>query len=103
MPPVFVIARVRPRPETRDEMFALLNEVQEASRADEGCINYGYYAELADPDNLIAVEEWRDMAALQAHLKQPHVARLVEALPDMLDGRPEIVAHEVATSGGLPL
>lgn len=103
MAPVFVIARVRPRPETRDELVALLNEVQAASRADDGCINYGYYAELADPDSLIAVEEWRDMAALESHLQQPHVARLVEALPHLLDGRPQVAAHEVSASGRLPL
>jgi quinol monooxygenase YgiN len=102
MATVIVIARVRPKAETRTEFLALLEEVQEASRRDDGCINYGYYAEIADPDAFIAVEEWRDMPALEDHLKQPHVQKLVEALPTMLDGRPEIVAHEVSGSGAFP-
>jgi quinol monooxygenase YgiN len=100
---VIVIARVRPRPDRREELLALLREVQEASRRDDGCLNYGYYEELADPDALIAVEEWRDGDALAAHLRRPHVAKLVQALPDLVAAAPEIAAHEVARSGPLPL
>lgn len=102
MATVIVIARVRPRAETRAEFVALLEEVQEASRRDDGCINYGYYAKITDPDAFVAVEEWRDMAALEDHLRQPHVEKLVAALPDMLDGRPEIVAHAVSGDGAFP-
>ena len=42
------------------------------------------------------------MAALEAHLREPHIEKLVAALPDMLDGRPEIVAHEVSGNGAFP-
>jgi quinol monooxygenase YgiN len=103
MATVIVIARVKPKPETREEFLALLEEVQTASRGDEGCINYGYYAEITDPDSLVAVEEWKDMAALEGHLKQPHVEKLVAALPAMIAEPPTIVAHEVAFDGPLPL
>jgi len=81
----------------------LLEEVQAASRGDNGCLHYGYYTEIADPLSFIAVEEWRDQEALAAHLRQPHVARLIAGLPELGDGRPEIAAHEVAVSGSLPL
>ena len=94
-----VIARFRPRAERREELVALLQEVQEASRADHGCLNYGYYSEVADSLTFIAVEEWRDQEALDAHLRQPHVARLVGGLPELGEGRPEIQVHEVASSG----
>ncbi|MBA3263792.1 MAG: antibiotic biosynthesis monooxygenase [Thermoleophilaceae bacterium] len=100
---MIVIARFRPRPERRDDLVALLEEVQAASRDDEGCLHYGYYTEITDPLSFVAVEEWRDPEALAAHLRQPHVARLIGALPELGDGRPEIAAHEVAASGPLPL
>lgn len=96
---VIVIARFRPRPDRRDELDALLTEVQAASRADDGCLNYGYYSEVVDPMSFIAVEEWRDQAALEDHLRTPHVAKLVAALPSLGDGRPDIQVHEVAGSG----
>ena len=69
---VIVIARFRPRPDRRDEFLALLTDVQEASRADDGCVNYGYYENITDAASFIAVEEWRDTDALAAHLRTPH-------------------------------
>jgi quinol monooxygenase YgiN len=103
MPPVIVvIAHGRLRADLDEEAAALLNDVQEASRRDEGCLGYGYYSNVADRRRFVAVEEWRDAEALKAHLTQPHVARLSAALPELLDGAPEIQAHEVASSGPLP-
>ena len=99
---VIVIARFRPHPDRREDLLALLREVQTASRADDGCLAYGYYAEIADGDALIAVEEWRDRASLAAHLRTPHVERLIAALADHLAGPPEIAAHDVERSGALP-
>ncbi len=99
---IIVIARARLRTDLDDEFVALLNDVQEASRRDDGCLAYGYYSNVADPRSFVAVEEWRDMDALRDHLTQPHVARLSSALPDLLEGAPEIRAHEVASSGPLP-
>jgi quinol monooxygenase YgiN len=100
---VIVIARFRPSPDRRAEFVALLEEVQAASRRDDGCLHYGYYTEITDPLSFIAVEEWRDQEALAAHLRQPHIARLIAALPELGDGSPEIAAHQVAASGPLPL
>ena len=100
---VIVIARVRPRSDRMEELLALLTEIQAASREDEGCLNYGYYAAIDDLSSLVAVEEWRDADALASHLRTPHVARLVQALPDMLAAPPEIVSHDVARSGPIPL
>jgi len=100
---VIVIARFRPRPDRRAEFVTLLEEVQAASRRDDGCLHYGYYSEITDAFSFIAVEEWRDQEALAAHLSQRHIARLIAALPELGDGRPEIAAHEVAASGPLPL
>lgn len=100
---ILVIARFLARPDRREELVALLSEVQEASRRDDGCLNYGYYTEVVDPVRLVAVEEWRDRDALDAHLRKPHVARLVEGLPGLGQEPPEITVHEIAGSGPLRL
>jgi quinol monooxygenase YgiN len=100
---ILVIARFRPKPDKLDAFTALLREVQEASRADDGCLNYGYYAEVEDTLSYVAVEEWADMAALQAHLRQPHVARLIAALPELGDGPPKIDVNVVSDTVPLPL
>jgi quinol monooxygenase YgiN len=100
---VIVIARFRPRPDRFDEFLALLRDVQAASREDDGCLNYGYYREVADDMAFVAVEEWADAAALESHLRQPHIARLIAALPEHAAEPPQIVAHTVSESGPLPL
>jgi quinol monooxygenase YgiN len=100
---VIVIARFRPQSDRLDEFLALLNDVQAASRDDDGCLNYGYYRNVGDDLEFIAVEEWRDMDALEKHLKTPHVARLIAALREHGSERLEIAAHTVAHSGPLPL
>jgi quinol monooxygenase YgiN len=100
---ILVIARFRPRADRRDDLLALLRDVQAASRADDGCLNYGYYEEIDDASSFVAVEEWRDMDALRSHLRQPHIARLIAALPDAGDGPPEIRAYDVEGSVPMPL
>ena len=100
---VIVIARFHPRPDRLDEFLAVLRDVQAASRGDDGCLNYGYHREIADDLSFIAVEEWRDMAALSAHLRTPHVARLIAALPEHSSERPELKTHVVAETVPLPL
>ena len=100
---VIVIARFHPRPDRLDEFLAVLRDVQAASRGDDGCLNYGYYREVADDMSFIAVEEWRDMPALEAHLRTPHVARLIAALPEHSAQRPELKTHVVAETVPLPL
>src|SRR5215217_8382806 len=55
-----------PRPDRRDDLVALLEEVQAASRRDEGCLHYGYYTEITDPSK-------------RPRLSEP--ARVTERLP----------------------
>ena|SRR5437764_10225715 len=98
---IIVIARFRPLAGRRDELVALLEEVQAASRRDDGCLNYGYFDEIGDADSFVAVEEWRDMEALQTHLRQAHVGRLVAAIPELAQARPDVQAHEVANTVAL--
>ncbi len=98
-----MIAQFRPKPDRIDDFLTLLEEVQAASRADDGCEHYGYYREIADDLRFVAVEEWRDMSALEAHLATPHVARLVAALPEHAAEPPSIAVHSISASSPLPL
>ena len=43
-----------------------------ASRAEDGCLDYTFAADLADPDTLVLFERWRDRAALDAHGIRSH-------------------------------
>lgn len=51
-----------------------------ASRAEDGCIEYGFAQDLTDPDVLYLVERWRDRAALDAHSASPHMGEFKRAM-----------------------
>ncbi|QUL39191.1 putative quinol monooxygenase [Erythrobacter sp. JK5] len=52
----------------------------EASRAEEGCIEYAYSVDVLDPATLNIVEKWVDEAALTFHFQTPHMAAFQKAL-----------------------
>ena len=55
-------------------------EMVRASRAEDGCLDYAFATDLADPDTLILFERWRDQAALDAHGKSAHMAEFQKVM-----------------------
>ena len=44
------------------------------SRAEAGCIAYGYAEDVLEPGLIHVFEEWRDQAAIDAHFASAHMA-----------------------------
>ncbi len=93
---LLVIGRVRCEADKRDELVALLERMQEASRAEEGCMRYGFFAAVEDPLSFVAVEEWADREALDRHFAQPHLREFARGLLEVVSVPPEVAIHEVA-------
>ena len=51
-----------------------------ATRAEDGCEAYAYAIDVGDPDLLHVAEQWRDQAAIDAHMATPHMGALMAAL-----------------------
>jgi quinol monooxygenase YgiN len=66
--------RMNFRPEDREEIAAILRELTAASRTEPGCISYVAHRVESDPDTIVIYEQFRDMAALDAHRAAPHFA-----------------------------
>ena len=78
-----VVATAELNPGTRDAYLAELKAVTPTVRAEDGCIQYDATAPLSteistnrtvDPNVVVILEKWRDLAALKAHLAAPHMA-----------------------------
>ena len=93
---LLVIGRVRCEADKRDELVVLLARMQEASRAEEGCIRYGFFAAVEDPLSFVAVEEWAGREALDRHFAQPHLQEFARGLLEVVSVPPEVAIHEVA-------
>ena len=52
--------------------------LQAAVRGEDGCLQYDYHISCEERDTVVLIEGWRDAAALERHLAQPHMARLRE-------------------------
>jgi quinol monooxygenase YgiN len=93
---LLVIGRVRCEADRRDELVSLLERMQEASRAEDGCVRYGFFAAVEDPLSFVAVEEWADRDALDRHFSQPHLREFARGLLEVVSVPPEVAIHEVA-------
>ncbi len=52
--------------------------IDAASRAEAGNLAYDFYLSVGNCDDLFLVDKYKDDGAVMAHVKQPHVAKLVE-------------------------
>lgn len=99
---LIVVGRVRCGPENRDALVAVLEEMQTASRREDGCIRYGFFSAVEDPLSFVAVEEWADREALDAHFAQPHLQTFVNRLLELVSERPEVAIHEINETKPFP-
>ncbi|MEQ4209174.1 putative quinol monooxygenase [Actinopolymorpha sp. B17G11] len=99
---IVVHAVFRSRPERRTETIAALIAMQHATRSDDsGCLHYAFVVDLEDDCLFTCVEEWRDAAALEAHLASSHMAALDSVLADSAEGPAKIRVFE-ATPTEIP-
>ena len=92
MDPVTIIGTVTARPETREELQALLAAQVAPTRAEAGCLNYDFHADASDPCIFVFYENWRSQVDLDAHMGMPHLAPLFTQL-DRLLARPVEIRH----------
>ena len=77
----------------RPHMLAMLG----ASRAEDGCLEYSYAEDVAEPGLIRVFEAWRDQAALDAHFQTPHLAAWRAAWPEFVVSDRRLIAYEVAS------
>ena len=81
---VTIIGTVTAKPETRDELLALLATQVAPTRSEPGCINYDFHVDAADPCCFVFYENWQSQADLDLHLAMPHLLPLFSQLERLL-------------------
>jgi quinol monooxygenase YgiN len=76
----------------RPNMLAMI----EASRAEDGCLEYSYAQDVAEPGLIRVFEAWRDQDALAAHVRTGHMAAWRAAWPSFGVSDRRLLAYEVA-------
>lgn len=86
---IVITGRVTARPGSFDLLKAEGLAHSERSRGEDGCVSHRCYVDAAESDVLFFYEEWRDMAAVQAHFAHPDTPRIMGAIRE----------HAVASEG----
>ena len=79
-----IIGTLTARPETREELTALLAAQVAPTRAEPGCINYDFHVDATDPCVFVFYENWTSQDALDAHMAMPHLQPLISQLDRLL-------------------
>lgn len=93
-----IIGTVVAKPETREELGAILAAQVAPTRAEPGCMNYDFHVDAQDPCVFMFYENWRSKADLDAHLKMPHLKPLFGRVDDLLARPVEIKFYEMLSS-----
>ena len=74
---VHIIARFNAKPDSIDALRKQLLAMLEPTRQEAGCIRYDLLNNIAEPTDFTFVEEWASQAAIDAHMKTPHLQAVV--------------------------
>jgi quinol monooxygenase YgiN len=70
---ILVLGTIRAPVDALEALREPMAAVVAASRAEDGCIDYAYGADMLDPGLIRVSEIWRDRAALERHFNAPHM------------------------------
>jgi len=77
---IVVNARIAATPETVAALKDAILAMQSATLEEDGCEDYTFSVELADPGAIRITERWSSREALQAHFATPHMATFQAAM-----------------------
>ena len=98
---IVVVGRVSSDAHKRAELIAVAQRLAAASREEDGCLGYRFYADTEQPEDFIFVEEWESEEALQRHFATPHIAEFMRAVPATLTAAPDVKFHQVESTRDL--
>lgn len=98
---LIVLAKAKVGEGALEAARAAIAAMVEASRAEDGCIEYTFTTDVLDPASMHIVEKWKDADALAAHFATPHMAAFGKAIAGLDVEIVEAIRYE--TDEGAPV
>ena len=86
-----LIAFLRAKPDSADELGRRLSALVEPTRLEPGCIDYQLHRSSSDPGLWVLYENWRSQADLDLHFQMPYLRLMLADFPQLL--RREMELH----------
>ena len=81
---VKVVAKHVIKDGSKEALTAILEELVQKTRLENGNISYSLYEALNDPNVVTMLEEWESQEALDAHMKTEHFTRIIPQTGEFL-------------------
>ena len=94
---LIIAGTVRVPPENLEAFKPHMVAMLTASRAEDGCLEYAYAQDVADPGLIRVYEVWCDQAALDAHFQTSHMATWRSHWPKFGVSDRNLMAYETAS------
>ena len=88
---IFITAKFLIKDEDADRWPAIAAEFTEATRNEAGCLWFDWSRSVANPQEYVLVEAFRDQQAGVAHVTSAHFKKAQQTLPQYLVQTPRIV------------
>lgn len=92
---IFITAKFQIKPEYAERWPSIAAGFTEATRAEPGCLWFDWSRSIADPQEYVLVEAFRDGEAGAAHVNSAHFAQARRELPPYLVATPKIISQAV--------
>jgi quinol monooxygenase YgiN len=88
------------RPDKTAEWLELADFYARAVRSEPGNHFFEFSRSMDDENEYVCIEGFTDSSAGQEHMKQDHVARFMNEMPDIVSARPKIIYVDAEEVGG---
>ncbi len=95
---LLIVGTVRLPAEMLKHALPAMKRMVEASRAEDGCVEYGYAEDVFDAGLIHVKELWTDQAALDCHFASAHIAEWRAAWPGLGIRDRDLRVYEVGES-----
>ena len=92
---LLIVGTVRLPPANLPAALPAMRRMVETSRAEPGCIEYGYAQDLLDPGLIHVKELWSDQVALDRHFTSEHIREWRACWPELGIGDRALRAYKV--------
>lgn len=83
-----LVVEMKAAPGKAEEFVQTFQEALTETRKEEGNIAYDLSQDVENPEAFLLYEEWRSVADLDSHLKQPYLTKLLTTMEAVRDGAP---------------
>lgn len=85
-----MLVRVKVKEGESGKFEAAFAKALAATRKEKGNTTYDLNRSAKSPGEYVVYERWQNLAALQEHMKTPHITTLLTDIGDLLAGPPEV-------------